>query len=56
MKTLVHVCFPILTLLPAVGSAQSDGVLAGYQYGYFIRSADGAFVFRPFSLIHSDYP
>jgi phosphate-selective porin OprO/OprP len=34
--------------------AQEQEGAAGFDHGFFIRSADGAFVFRPFGLIHTD--
>jgi hypothetical protein len=29
--------------------------LAGFDHGFYIRSKDGSFVFRPFGLIHTDF-
>jgi hypothetical protein len=34
--------------------AQDEAATAGFDHGFYLRSADGAFVFRPFGLIHVD--
>jgi len=35
-------------------SAQEQAGKSGFDHGFYIQSADGAFVFRPFGLIHTD--
>lgn len=38
---------------PVKAQAQAD--MVGFDHGFYIRSKDGAFVFRPFGLIHTDF-
>jgi len=53
MKTVW--CFILLLgVLHCAVSAQEPERAVGFDHGFYIRSADGAFVFRPFGLIHTD--
>ena len=35
--------------------AQDQDDLAGFDHGFYVRSKDGSFIFRPFGLIHTDF-
>jgi len=44
----------LFTLFCGILTAQTDEGSSGFDNGFFIRSADSSFVFRPFGLIHTD--
>jgi hypothetical protein len=59
MKTIIkNIPFCLLIFLsvfyyPVRAQTQED--MVGFEHGFYIRSKDGAFVFRPFGLIHTDF-
>ncbi len=53
MKTLFYSAIFIVVFYGTLSAQEQQGS-AGFDNGFYIRSADGSFVFRPFGLIHTD--
>ena len=53
MKTLYYSAIFIVVFYGTLSAQEQQGS-AGFDHGFYIRSADGSFVFRPFGLIHTD--
>ncbi len=53
MKRAFYFC-AIMCMYYATSYAQEQNGSAGFDHGFYIRSADGSSVFRPFGLIHTD--
>jgi len=53
MKLFFLVIFLNVLSYPVFAQAQDD--IAGFDHGFYVRSKDGSFVFRPFGLIHTDF-
>ena len=59
MKTIVkNIPLCLLILLSVFSNpicAQTQKDMVGFDNGFYIQSKDGAFIFRPFGLIHTDF-
>ena len=52
IKILIRSVVFLILLFAGLTSAQEKS--AGYDHGFYVRSADGNFVWHPFGLIHTD--
>lgn len=52
IKILIRSVVFLILLFAGLTSAQEKS--AGYDHGFYVRSADGSFVWHPFGLIHTD--